>query len=120
MARKLSPMSERSIFSAALDIADPAQRSAYLDQACGGDSAQRKHVEELIAVEAKMGGFLAQPHVEIECSDKVAALRAWQRAPAGRHEWRDRVPLHSDSGLPVFTKTARFAIGAGRSASLRL
>ena len=58
-------MSERSIFLAALDIADPAQRSAYLDQACGNDAALRKHIEELIAAEAKLGGFLAQPHAAV-------------------------------------------------------
>ena len=56
-------MNERSIFLAALDITDPAQRSAYLNQACGGDDNLHKHIDELIATEAKLGGFLARPHL---------------------------------------------------------
>src|SRR5687768_11503636 len=67
-------MSERSIFLAALDIADPAQRLAYLDQACGSDAAQRKHIEELIAAEPKLGGFLAQPHVAVDVTADVAPV----------------------------------------------
>ncbi len=55
-------MSERSIFLAALDIADPAQRLAYLNQVCGDDYKLRAHIDELIAAEGKLGGFLAQPH----------------------------------------------------------
>jgi serine/threonine protein kinase/WD40 repeat protein/tetratricopeptide (TPR) repeat protein len=59
-------MSERSIFLAALDIADPAQQLAYLNQVCGDDHKLRAHIEELIAAEAKLGGFLAEPHSAAE------------------------------------------------------
>ena len=59
-------MSERSIFLAALDFTDPGQRSDYLDQACGGDGELRRHIDELIKAEAKLGGFLARPHLALE------------------------------------------------------
>ena len=56
-------MSERSIFAAALDIADPAERSAYLDRACAGEAELRRHVEDLLAAQGDLGSFLARPPV---------------------------------------------------------
>ncbi len=41
-------MSERDIFLAAVDLPDAAARSAYLDEACGGDAALRARVEALL------------------------------------------------------------------------
>jgi serine/threonine protein kinase/WD40 repeat protein len=67
-------MTERSIFLAAIDIDDPAQRAAYLDQACGGDAALRRHIEELLAAEGKLGGFLARPHADVERTDDFTPL----------------------------------------------
>jgi eukaryotic-like serine/threonine-protein kinase len=54
-------MSERTIFLAALDIADPAGRSAYLERACGGDAALRRQVEALLAAHRREGSFLDVP-----------------------------------------------------------
>jgi eukaryotic-like serine/threonine-protein kinase len=54
-------MSEREIFDAALAIADPAGRAAYLDQACGGDPALREHVEDLLGLHGQLGSFLERP-----------------------------------------------------------
>ncbi len=65
-------MSERSIFLSALDISEPAARSAYLAQACGDDAQLRQHIEELIAAEAKLGGFLNRPHADVERTDDLA------------------------------------------------
>ncbi|MBI2947352.1 MAG: serine/threonine protein kinase, partial [Verrucomicrobia bacterium] len=41
---------EENIFNAAQQLADPAQRNAYLDQACEGDMALRARIEKLLAV----------------------------------------------------------------------
>ncbi len=54
-------MNERSIFAAALDITDPADRAAYLDRACAGDAGLRRHVEELLAAQSGLGSFLDRP-----------------------------------------------------------
>src|SRR5271157_4843057 len=54
-------MNERSIFTAALDITDPVERAAYLDQACGADSSLRVHLEGLLAEQEQLGSFLARP-----------------------------------------------------------
>jgi hypothetical protein len=37
-----------TVFATALKKSDPAERTAYLDQACGGDLALRTQVERLI------------------------------------------------------------------------
>src|SRR5262245_17946139 len=57
-------MTERTIFMAALEIADPAERAAYLEQACGGDAALRHQVETLLAAHEREGEFLDVPAVE--------------------------------------------------------
>jgi hypothetical protein len=54
-------VSEQTIFCAALDIDDPAARSAYLDQACAGDAALRRQVEALLAAHERSGEFLDRP-----------------------------------------------------------
>ena len=41
-------MTERTIFLAALDIDDPAERAAYVDRTCGHDAALRHQVEALL------------------------------------------------------------------------
>ncbi len=54
-------MNERSIFAAAMDITDPIERAAYLDQACGQDVILRQHLEELLSEQEQLGSFLARP-----------------------------------------------------------
>jgi serine/threonine protein kinase/WD40 repeat protein len=57
-------MTERTIFLEALDIADPAQRQAYLDRACAGDAALRRQVEALLAAHERSGSFLDVPALD--------------------------------------------------------
>lgn len=48
------------LFYTALDL-PPADRTAYLDQACGGDSELRTEVESLLASANQTFGFLQKP-----------------------------------------------------------
>jgi serine/threonine protein kinase len=59
-------MSERTIFLAALEREDPAERAAYLDAACAGDPALRRQVESLLQAHAAVGAsqFLNEPAAE--------------------------------------------------------
>jgi formylglycine-generating enzyme required for sulfatase activity/serine/threonine protein kinase len=57
-------MTEQSIFLAALEIADVAERTAYVDRACSGDAALRQQVEALLAAHERPGEFLDVPAVE--------------------------------------------------------
>jgi serine/threonine protein kinase/tetratricopeptide (TPR) repeat protein len=54
-------MNERSLFLASLEILDPAKRSAYLDEACAGNEAVRRGVEDLLAAHARSGTFMPAP-----------------------------------------------------------
>src|SRR5690606_18260978 len=54
-------MNERSIFLAALEIPDPAERAAYLDRTCAGDPAVRRGVEDLLAAHGRPGSFMSAP-----------------------------------------------------------
>jgi len=51
-------MNEAAIFDSALDITDPSARAAFLDQACAGDDKLRRHLDELLAAQSKLGKFL--------------------------------------------------------------
>jgi WD40 repeat protein/serine/threonine protein kinase len=59
----MEPMSEQTIFLAALDK-DPAERTAFLDEACGGDAALRRGVETLLRLHTETNTFLNVPAVE--------------------------------------------------------
>src|SRR6516162_9247141 len=44
----VDPARAKSLFLAASDLADPAERAAFLERACGGDAALRARVEALL------------------------------------------------------------------------
>src|SRR5262245_12725887 len=51
-------MSERSIFIAALEKDDPAERAAYLDQACADNAPLRQRIERLLKAHEPVDSFL--------------------------------------------------------------
>src|SRR4051794_30128471 len=57
-------MTEQSVFLAALEDDDPAERSAYLDRACVGEPAVRAQVEQLLTAHEQPGSFLGCPAAE--------------------------------------------------------
>ena len=65
-------MTERDIFLAVLDLPDPAARTAYLESACGGDSARRARVEALLQAHENAGSFLAEPAAPVAAADRGA------------------------------------------------
>ena len=87
-------MSQRELFIAAVQKLDQAERAAYLDQACAGDTALRHRVEVLLQAHEQASGFLEQPAVaaagtggwtppsEIEKSDRPAG-KFFAAAPLG-------------------------------------
>jgi eukaryotic-like serine/threonine-protein kinase len=58
---KVCGMNEQSIFLAAMEITDPHQRAAYLDQACAGDPSLRQQVDALFVAHERSGEFLDVP-----------------------------------------------------------
>ena len=57
-------MNERDLFIAALQLADDAERRAYLNKACAGDADLRRRVEVLLAAFGQAGSFLQPPAPE--------------------------------------------------------
>src|SRR5262245_41409263 len=51
-------MNEESLFAAASEKADPAERQAFLTEACGGDDGLRQRVERLHAADDYACGVL--------------------------------------------------------------
>ena len=49
-----------TVFFAALDRADPAERAAYLDEACGADAELRRRVDRLLEAHPQVGSFLQE------------------------------------------------------------
>jgi tetratricopeptide (TPR) repeat protein/serine/threonine protein kinase len=56
-------MREQTIFIEALEIADPAERAAFLDRACGPDQALRQRVDKLLQRHQQDDSFLASPAI---------------------------------------------------------
>ncbi len=52
---------EKSVFLAALELADGNERAAYLNKACGGNSLFRKRIEALLVEHERSGQFLDIP-----------------------------------------------------------
>jgi hypothetical protein len=79
-------MSERDIFIAALQQADPAQRQAYLDEACAGQPDLRQQVEHLLRLHEGAGSFLEQPAAESAATGALpdAAEQKKCLPPSGR------------------------------------
>jgi WD40 repeat protein len=57
-------MTEEMVFAAALERSTPAERAAFLDEACAGDPALRARVEALLGSHAHGGSFLQTPAVQ--------------------------------------------------------
>jgi serine/threonine protein kinase/tetratricopeptide (TPR) repeat protein len=56
---------EETIFTEALAKPSPQERSAFLDQACGGNVALRQRVEVLLAALDRAGSFLESPPADL-------------------------------------------------------
>ena len=56
-----NPTTDRSIFLAAIDIASPAERAAYVAQACGDNAQLRADVQALLAAHGQSGDLLDAP-----------------------------------------------------------
>ena len=79
-------MNEHELLSAALKRTDPAERAAFLDETCAGDSELRRRLVDLLAGDAESGGTLDQSPVragqEVHGDRRPANPNRDRRAPA--------------------------------------
>ena len=64
------PRDEKSIFATAVAMGTPAERQAYLDEACGADAALRARLAALLGAREDQNDFLDQfiPAPESRCT----------------------------------------------------
>src|SRR5262245_9956457 len=58
-------MNEETLFIEAMEIQDPAERSAFLERACAGNATLRARLERLLNQHAQAGSFLEQPVIAV-------------------------------------------------------
>src|SRR5690349_10360098 len=58
------PARVEEVFFAALEKGNAAERAAYLDSACGGDTGLRRQVERMLRAHPRVGDFLGTPAAE--------------------------------------------------------
>jgi serine/threonine protein kinase len=88
-------MTEETLFARALTKADPAERAAFLDQACAGDVALRVRVEALLKSHAEAGSFLAGPAADAGATRDPQPVR--REGEGGRSRAEPAYPSASDS-----------------------
>src|SRR5437870_6002874 len=83
---------EESIFGQAMEIESVEERAAYLDRACGADSALRSEVEALLRSTGRRGDLLDLPDKKVS-----GTLSAAERVPdtflSGRSSRSPRRPV---------------------------
>src|SRR5262249_8340075 len=67
---------------AALQIEAPAERAAYLDQACPGTAVLRQRVEGLLRGFDQAGSFLQQPAASCNSRQLLATAGSFLQQPA--------------------------------------
>ena len=89
-------MTEREIFIAALQKEGPAQRQAYLDEACAGQPELRRQVEDLLRLYEGAGSFLEKAAAEAMrriLVDNARRKQSQKRGGAGAPAQRARLDL---------------------------
>jgi eukaryotic-like serine/threonine-protein kinase len=66
-------MTERTLFLALLEIDDPAQRCAFLDESCAKHPELRRDVERLLQAHTATGDFMARPAAALIPGDSDAS-----------------------------------------------
>src|SRR5262249_38085701 len=97
--------SAESIFFAALRKTSPAERAAYLDEACRGDADLRRRVERLLEAHPQVGSFLEQPLAgNVTDEARTPGDRAAEASDRPDREKRDQTQAErpgSDMAVPV-------------------
>jgi serine/threonine protein kinase/tetratricopeptide (TPR) repeat protein len=81
-------VTERDIFHAGLDIADPTERMCYLDAACAGDPALKQRFLQLLQMHDQLGSFLQAPAAQalLQAHDGSGELPAVNPERTGTHD----------------------------------
>src|SRR5437773_12419316 len=101
-------MTEETLFAAALEKATPAERAAFLDDACAGDAALRRRVEALLQSH-EQANFLQAPAV-VRPAAAIGATGAFTPEPGSEVA---AGPIHERPGTVIGPYTLLQQIGQG-------
>jgi eukaryotic-like serine/threonine-protein kinase len=89
----IDPARAKSLFLAASDLANPAERAAYLERECGGDAELRDRVEALLRadVPADVATSARERAAPMRTEDYVAAEPAPGVVVAGKYKLAERI-----------------------------
>jgi tetratricopeptide (TPR) repeat protein/serine/threonine protein kinase len=89
---EVEAMNEESLFAAALEKADAAERRAFLDAACDGDIALRERLEQLLGAHGQAAGILERgPDAAAMNLSQTATPLAIDRPFARRFKLRQKL-----------------------------
>jgi serine/threonine protein kinase len=74
-------VTEEAIFNAALGKSDPAERSAFLKEACGSDAGLRERIEGLLSAHEDASDFLEGPAAAAVDDPDAGETRAFDGTP---------------------------------------
>ncbi len=95
---------EEEVFEAARLLADPGERKAYLDEACGGDPELRARIDELLEAEAEAEQFFADGSLALSLPGS-AAPPSWSSSTAS-----EAVPPALQDEESVGTRIGRYKL----------
>jgi tetratricopeptide (TPR) repeat protein/tRNA A-37 threonylcarbamoyl transferase component Bud32 len=83
-------MQEQSLFIEAQEREDPAQRAAFLDQACAGDPALRQRIERLLKRHVQDRSFLESPTPSLDAFLETP-ITEWLGAVIGPYKLLEQI-----------------------------
>ena len=102
-------MHEREVFIAALHFKNSAERSAYLDNACGRDGELRSEVESLLFEQEQLGDFLESPALDIAAVGNESRRGEHPGASSGRTSCSSKLARARSALSFVLNSSSRFA-----------
>jgi serine/threonine protein kinase len=110
-------MNEHELLSEALKRTDPAERAAFLDQSCAGDSELRRRLVDLLAGDAESGGTLDQAPAAPAESTATADLLTPIATGEHRPDWATEALARPDPNATTARESASPAPRAARAPS---
>ena len=84
-----NPLGKEQVFELLMDIKDPIERARLLSEYCGSDAEIRAEVEELLAIDDKLGSF---DGVQTTTRDMVALRNPLRSSRSGQEMVPPQIP----------------------------